>query len=72
MINHLALSIGSTGSRTGINTLLSYTGSVVGTVWVNGTLRSAVGRDSNIVRKTGAGSNSSCHIILTLGERSTR
>ena len=71
MVDNLTLSIGSTGAGTRVNTLFPHAGSVVGTVWVNCTLGSAVGRNSNIVGKTGAGSNSSCHIILTLGERST-
>ena len=72
MVDHLTLSIGSTGSGTGVNTPLPHTGSVVGTISVDGTLGSAVGRNSDVVRKTGAGSNSSCQIILTLRERSTR
>ena len=71
MVDNLALSIGSTGAGAGVNTLLPDTRSVVGAVWVDGTLRSAVRRYSNVVRQTGAGSNSSCQVILTLGERST-
>ena len=71
MVDNLALSIGSTGARAGVNTSLPHTGSVVGTVSIDGTLRSAVRRNSDVVRKTGAGSNSSCQVILTLGERST-
>ena len=72
VVDHLALSIGATGARAGVNTPLPDTGSVVWTVWVDGTLRPAVGRNSNVVGQTGAGSNSSCQVILTLGEGSTR
>ena len=71
MVDHLTLSIGATGAGAGVNTPLPHTGSVVGTVRVDGALRSAVGRNSNVVGQTGAGSNSSCQVILTLGEGST-
>ena len=72
VVDHLALSIGATGAGAGVNTPLPDAGSVIRTVWVDGTLRPAVGRNSNVVGKTGAGSNSSCQVILTLGEGSTR
>ena len=60
MVDHLTLSIGSTGAGAGVNTPLPHTGPVVGTISVDGTLWSAVRRNSNVVRKTGAGCNSSC------------
>ena len=71
VVDNLTFCIGTTGARAGINTSLLDTGSVAGAVWVNTAFRSAVGRSPNVVRKTCAGSNLSCVIILTLGEGST-
>jgi len=52
VVYYLALSIGPTGSRTRVNTLLIDAGLVAGTLWVDDTLRSTVGWNPNIVGKT--------------------
>ena len=64
----MTLGVWSTRSWTGVNTFLSDTGSVAGAVWVDGTLRSTVGRDPDIVGQTGAGRHLAVHAVLTLGE----
>ena len=69
VVDDLTLGEGSTGSRTGVTTLLTDTGEVTGTLAVEDTLRSAVRRSSDIPGQTGAGRDAS--LVPALRERST-
>ena len=66
MVDDLTLREGSTGSRTGVTTLLTDTGQVTGTLAVEDTLRPTVGRNSDISRQAGAGRD--IVLVPALGE----
>ena len=68
VVDDLTLGEGSTGSRTGVTTLLTDTGEVTGTLAVEDTLWSTVWRHSHISRQTGAGGD--VVLVPALRERS--
>ena len=72
MIDHLALSIGSTGAGTGVDTLLLDTGHGQGTLRAEETLRAAVGRTSEISLQAGADRSGSFRATLTEGATGVR
>lgn len=67
MVDHLALSIGSTGARTGVDTLLLDTGHGQRTLRAEQTLWPAVGRTSEISLQTGTDRSGSFRAALTVG-----
>ena len=72
MIDHLAFSIGSTGARTGVYTLLLDTGHGQWTLRAEETLWPAVGRTSEISLQTGADRSGSLRAALTVGTTGVR
>ena len=68
VVDHLTLGCRSTGPGTRVTALLFQTGEVPGTLTVENTLRSAVGRDSYISRQAGTGCHAS--LVSALRERS--
>ena len=72
MVDHLALSIGSTGARTGVDTLLLDTGHSQGTLRAEQTLWPAVGRTSEISLQTGTDGAGSFRSTLTVGTTGVR
>ena len=69
VVDHLTLGCRSTGSGTRVETLLSGTGQVAGTITVENTLRSAVRWLSEISRQAGTGCETS--LVPALREWST-
>ena len=69
MVDDLALGCRSTGPGTRVTTLLSDTGQVAGTLIVEDTLRSTVGRNSDISGQAGTGCDAS--LVPALREWST-
>ena len=69
VVDHLTLGCRSTGPGTRVTALLSETGEVAGTLTVENTLRSAVGRNSDISSQAGTGCDTS--LASALGERPT-
>ena len=67
MVDHLALSIGSTGAWAGVHTLLLDTGHGQRTLRAEETLRPAVRRTSEISLQTGADRSRSLRAALTVG-----
>ena len=55
MARDTAVGIGAAVSRTRVDTLLAHAGLVAGTVGADDTLRSAVGRSTQVLRQTRAG-----------------
>ena len=69
VVDDLTLGCRSTGPGTRVTALLSGTGEVAGTITVEKTLRSAVGRNSDISGQTGTGCETS--LVPALREWST-
>ena len=67
MIDNFALGIGSTGSWTGVSTLLLHTGLGQRTLRAQETLRSAVGRASEISLEAGADWSRALWSAFTVG-----
>ena len=72
MVDHLTLSIGSTGAGAGVHTLLVDAGSELTTVRADHTLWPAVGRVALISRNAGADTNSVNLSVLTVGTAGVR
>ena len=72
MVDDLALGCRSTGPGTRVATLLSDTGQVAWTLTVEDTLRSTVGRDSDISGQAGAGRDASLVPALREGATGVR
>ena len=72
MVDHLALSIGSTGAWAGVHTLLLDTGHGQRTLRAEETLWPAVGRTSEISLQTGADRSGSFRATLTEGTTGVR
>ena len=69
MVDDFTLGEGTAGPWAGVTALLSDTGEVAGTLTVENTLRSAVGRNSDISSQAGTGCDTS--LASALGERPT-